>query len=75
MACLINDNLRGVFRTQPMYNEFASPLKKNSLFFLSVYRGPYTYLGKVKKSRGGYIVIKGVYRMVKVDLGPKDPPP
>ena len=57
-----------------MYNEFASPLKKKFPIFLSVYRGPYTYLGKVKKSRGGYIVIKGAYRMVKLDLGPKDPP-
>ena len=29
------------------------------LFFLLVNRGPNTYLGKVKKSRGGDLVLKG----------------
>ena len=32
---------------------------KMLLFFLLVNRGPNTYLGKVKKSQGGDIVIKG----------------
>ena len=50
----------GVFRAQRIENEFESPLKKKDFFyFLSVNTGPYTYLGKVKKSRGGDIVIKG----------------
>ena len=35
MACSINDNSwgGGVFRTQPMYNEFASPLQKKFAIF------------------------------------------
>ena len=67
MACLINEN-------SAIENEFASPLIKNVAIFLSVNRGPNTYLGKVKKSREGDLALKGSTERSKWNWVLKTPP-